>query len=206
MCISFCGAPRACVCARAWQPFCEPPTHSTSQSGCAPSSCSSLRSSATISCGRATPSRSRRSLARSCSVQGSTTAPMRKQAIIVSTHSGRLPIKVITTSPRPTLRARKAFAVDSASASTSPKVHSRRVPSRASSTSARSAPGRSASRSTAKFTVGSLPRSAPPRLAIARFDASASGDSGASARFVSPRPGILGVAPFPSPWSSPAWP
>ena len=71
-------------------------------SGAAASSSARLRSSATISAGAATSMRRRRSLARSCSVHGSTTAPMRKHATIASTHSGRLPISVITTSPRPT--------------------------------------------------------------------------------------------------------
>ncbi len=65
----------------------------------AASSSARLRSSATISRGRATSMRRRRSLARSCSVHGSTTAPMRMHAHIVITHSGRLPISVITTSP-----------------------------------------------------------------------------------------------------------
>ena len=71
--------------------------------------------------------RSRRSLARSCSVHGSTTAPRRKQATIVSTHSGRLPISVMTTSPRPTPRAASVAASRAARSATSPNVHSRRV-------------------------------------------------------------------------------
>ncbi len=35
-------------------------------------------------------------------MHGSATAPIRKQATMASTHSGRFPITVITTSPRPT--------------------------------------------------------------------------------------------------------
>src|SRR6202020_2838358 len=65
----------------------------------AASSSARLRSSTRIREGLATANRRRRSFARSCSVQGSTTAPMRKQAHIAITHSGRLPISVITTSP-----------------------------------------------------------------------------------------------------------
>ena len=44
--------------------------------------------------------RSSRSLRRSCGLQGSATAPIRKQASIASTHSTRLPTRVITASPR----------------------------------------------------------------------------------------------------------
>ena len=65
-----------------------------------------LRSSATISFGCAAAIRRRRSLARSCSLHGRATAPRRKHATIVSTHSGRLPITVMTTSPAPTPDAR----------------------------------------------------------------------------------------------------
>ena len=55
-------------------------------------------------------SRWRRSPARSCSVQGRTTKPCRKQATIVSTHSAWLPSSVSTTSPRRTPRARELGA------------------------------------------------------------------------------------------------
>ena len=71
--------------------------------------------------GAATARRSRRSFARSCSVHGSTTAPMRKQAHIVNTHSGRLPISVITTSPRPIPCARNVPASAALRSLTSPK-------------------------------------------------------------------------------------
>ncbi len=91
--------------------------------------------------GSATSIRSARSFARSCSVHGSATAPMRKQASSAKTHSGRLPISVITTSPRPIPRAASAPARRALRSETSPKVHSRREPSRASSTSASSRGG-----------------------------------------------------------------
>ena len=47
---------------------------------------------------------------RSCSEQGWATAPMRQQASMAKTHSGRLPTTVMTTSPRPTPRAARAPA------------------------------------------------------------------------------------------------
>ena len=74
----------------------------TGQGGVAAESSLRSRSSARISLGRAAAMRTTRSWARNCSLQGSATAPIRKQATIVSTHSGRLPISVITTSPRAT--------------------------------------------------------------------------------------------------------
>ena len=89
-------------------------------SGPAASSTSALRSSATTSAGRATSRRSRRSFARSCSVHGRTTAPRRKQATIVITHSGRLPSSVSTTSPRRTPCSSMCAATVSAHADTSP--------------------------------------------------------------------------------------
>ena len=46
-----------------------------------------------------------RSLRRSCGLQGIATAPIRKQASMASTHSIRLPTRVMTASPRPTPRA-----------------------------------------------------------------------------------------------------
>ena len=84
-------------------------------------------------------------------MQGSTTAPMRKQASIVSTHSGRLPISVITTSPRCTPRATRAPAARADASATSPKLHSLREPSRASATSARAEGGAASTVSREKF-------------------------------------------------------
>ena len=54
------------------------------------------RSSATTARGLHGVHARRRSSGRSCSVQGRATAPIRKQATIASTHSGRFPITVIT--------------------------------------------------------------------------------------------------------------
>ena len=123
----------------------------TGQSGPAASSSPRLRSSHTIAAGFATSRRSRRSRARSCSVQGRTTAPMRKHATIVSTHSGRLPTSVRTTSPRPTPWAASAPASAAERSETSPNDHSRRPPSRSSATSARRAGSAASTRSRAKF-------------------------------------------------------
>ena len=74
--------------------------------------------------------RSARSFARSCSVHGSTTRPSRKHAVMARTHSGRLPTSVITTSPRRSPSASRRAATAAAPAATSPKLHSRRAPSR----------------------------------------------------------------------------
>ena len=57
------------------------------------------------STGPAAAIRSSRSLRRSWGLQGIATAPIRKQASIASTHSTRLPTRVITASPRCTPRA-----------------------------------------------------------------------------------------------------
>src|SRR4051794_8647741 len=95
--------------------------------------------------------RRRRSRARSCSVHGSTTAPSRKQATMARTHSGRLPTSVSTMSPRPTPRAASAPASRPAASDTSPKRHSRRLPSRSSATSATRPGGAASTRSRAKF-------------------------------------------------------
>ena len=112
------------------------------------------------------PQRAGRS-ARSCSVHGSTTAPMRKQATIASTHSGRLPTSVSTTSPRPTPRAAQR-ARQRAPTRRRPRrsVHSRRAPSRAERDERARAPAAAASTtSRAKFIAqrtlrreGSVPR------------------------------------------------
>ena len=71
--------------------------------------------------GRRRRARSSRSLRRSCGLQGSATAPIRQQASIASTHSGRLPTSVITTSPRRTPRAAKAPESPAERAKSSPK-------------------------------------------------------------------------------------
>ena len=94
------------------------------------------RSSAITIAGSAASIRARRSAGRSCSVQGSATAPIRQHASIASTHSGRLPIAVITTLPAPTPWEASVPASRAARASTSPNVSSAREPSRASATSA----------------------------------------------------------------------
>ncbi len=54
-------------------------------------------------------------------LQGSATAPIRQQASSVSTHSIRLPTRVITTSPRFTPRAAKAPESPAERAISSPK-------------------------------------------------------------------------------------
>src|SRR3954468_1001061 len=123
----------------------------TGQPGPAPSSSSRLRSSHTMAAGRAICRRRPRSLARSCSVHGSTTAPIRKHATIESTHSGRLPMRVRTTSPRATPRAARAPASAPERRATSPKGHSRRPPSRSSATRARRPGSAASTRARAKF-------------------------------------------------------
>src|SRR4051794_27156150 len=102
--------------------------------------------------------RSRRSRARSCSLHGSTTAPSRKQATIASTHSGRLPTSVITTSPRPIPRAASAPANRALRSASSPKAISVRDPSRPSAMSAGRSGGAASTRSRAKFMRGAAPR------------------------------------------------
>ncbi len=77
---------------------------------------------------------------------------MRKQATSASAHSDRLPTRVMTTSPASTPSrcsrpARRADACD-----TSPKLHSRRPPSRPSSISAVASAGAASTTSRAKFT------------------------------------------------------
>src|SRR5437588_156463 len=85
---------------------------------------------------------------------------------MVSTHSGRLPITVITTSPRPTPAASSPAAAPAAARVTSPTVHSRRPPSRASSTSA-SSPG-GAPAPTSRATAGKLPGGSAWSLQVKR--------------------------------------
>ena len=65
-------------------------------------------------------------------LQGSATAPIRQQASRLSTHSSRLPTRVMTTSPRPTPRAAKAPESPADIAISSPKCQTRRSPSRSS--------------------------------------------------------------------------
>src|SRR5579875_3299141 len=137
-------------------------TSSTSQSGPAADSSTALRSSAITRRGVAASRRARRSPARSCSLQGSTTAPIRKQATIASTHCGRLPISVSTTSPRPTPRPVSVPASRAEASATSPNVNSRRRPSRASSTIARASAGAASTTSRAKF-IGGVCRTPPGR-------------------------------------------
>ena len=74
--------------------------HSRGPANPAARTVSAFRSSASTR-RRAPPRPSARAgrAARSCSVQGRATAPMRKQASMASTHSGRLPTTVMTTSP-----------------------------------------------------------------------------------------------------------
>ena len=86
--------------------------------------------------------------ARSCSVHGSTTAPMRKQASIVSTHSGRLPTSVMHDVAAAARRARCERARQARRALGDLAEASTRGgdPSRASSTSARRARRRAARR------------------------------------------------------------
>ena len=52
--------------------------------------------------GRVRSMRRAMSLRRNCSEHGSATAPSRQAPSIANTHSGRAPISVMTTSPRPT--------------------------------------------------------------------------------------------------------
>ena len=128
-------------------------TSATSQSGFAASSSVRLRSSAISSDGFATCQAQAEVLPRSCSVHGNATAPRRKHAHMLATHSGRLPISVITTSPFPTPRAASAPARRALRSAISANVHARRSPSRASSIRARSPGWRRSMTSRAKFTT-----------------------------------------------------
>src|SRR5205807_1784305 len=74
-------------------------------------------------------------------------------ATIVRTHSGRLPTSVRTTSPRCTPCTWSTPASSAADRETSPKRHSRRDPSRASSMSASRSAGAASTTSRAKFTA-----------------------------------------------------
>ena len=118
---------------------------------------SALRSSHSTAAGSAASIRARRSAARSCSVQGRATAPMRKHATSASTHSSRLPITVMTTSPGPTPRATSVPASRAAPSATAPKLCSVRRPSASIVTSAILAGSAASTTSRAKFTGGILP-------------------------------------------------
>ena len=63
-------------------------------------------------------------------MHGNAIAPMRMHATIVNTHSGRLPMSVITTSPRRTPRAVSAPERPALRAINSPNAQTRRLPSR----------------------------------------------------------------------------
>ena len=113
-----------------------------------------------------------------------TTAPMRKHATIVRTHSGRLPISVITTSPRPDA-VRGERARQRAPSARRPRRTTTRAgaPSRASSTSARRAGSAASTTSRAKFMrpgtlVVAVPRAA--RAGASREAGTAAAASGGS--------------------------
>ena len=117
-----------------------------------PSGSSAARpSSATHSAGLAARTRSSRSVRRSCVLHGSTIAPIRQQARIVSAHSIRLPTRVITTSPRPTPRAASAPDSPALLATSSPKPQTRRSPSAEIVTRAGRADGNRSRTSSMKF-------------------------------------------------------
>src|SRR5437588_1977046 len=100
---------------------------------------------------------------------------MRMQPTIANTHSGRLPISVITTSPRRTPQRASVPARAAARSPTAWKLHSRRAPSRARSTSARPCGGSLPSTSAAKFmAVFSPPAAKTPTLERQRMAIAAS--------------------------------
>ncbi len=104
------------------------------------------------SLGAAARARSSRSLRRSCGLQGSATAPIRKQASIASTHSIRLPTRVITASPRSTPRAAIAPERPALRAISSPMCQSRLSPSALTATTASLDAGERSITSSMKFT------------------------------------------------------
>ena len=95
-----------------------------------------LRRSQTTAAGGQAASRSARSLARNCSLQGSATYPWRKQATIAVTQSGWFPTSVSTVSPRRTSSACRCVASARAACATAfhpttaspPPTLSRRTP------------------------------------------------------------------------------
>ena len=109
------------------------------------------------------------SLARSCSEQGSATAPSRHAPSIANTHSGRAPISVMTTSPRPTpSRARPPPPRPARSATSRERVAAHRAVRRRPP----AAPRRAAARGR-----GARPRRAVKlKLPVARADATAASD------------------------------
>jgi hypothetical protein len=109
---------------------------------------------------------------------------------MASTHSGRLPTRVITTFPRRTPRARSAPAARAVASATSPKRHSRRAPSRPSATSARWSGGAASTTSELKFTRGRLRRRGPDGAARSP----AGGYGGAAGRCGAFTPGGYGGA------------
>ena len=116
------------------------------------SATASIRCSAASTTRGATRSiRDARSFGRSCSLHGSATAPMRKQATMASTHSGVLPITVITTSPRPAPCRARVDASRAERSATSPNGISRRFPSPSRATRAGRSRGAESTTSRAKF-------------------------------------------------------
>ena len=109
-------------------------------------------SSPTQSCGFATATLCSRSPGRSWVDIGSATAPIRHAASMVSTHSTRLPARVITTSPRSTPRAARAPDTPALIAISSPKCHTRRSPLASMASSAGLADGNCSRTSEMKFT------------------------------------------------------
>ena len=89
-------------------------------------------------------------------LHGSATAPIRQHASIVSTHSIRLPTRVMTTSPRPTPRAARAPETPALIAISSPKCQTLRSPSREIATSAGLDAGKRSSTSSMKFMSGQV--------------------------------------------------
>jgi hypothetical protein len=81
-------------------------------------------------------------------------APIRQQASIASTHSIRLPARVITTSPGPTPRAANAPDSPALRAISSPNAQTRRSPWREIATRAGFDAGNRSSTSSMKFTGG----------------------------------------------------
>ena len=123
-----------------------------------PSGSSPSRSSSPMqSFGSAAPTRTSRSLRRSCGLQGIATAPIRKQASIASTHSIRLPTRVMTASPRSTPRAAIAPESPALRAISSPKCHSRRAPKASIATIPSVEAGTASITSSTKFMGASLP-------------------------------------------------
>ena len=86
---------------------------------------------------------------------------MRQQASSASTHSTRLPTRVMTTSPRPTPRAASAPESPADIATSSPKCQTRRSPSREIASRAGFDAGKRSSRSSIRFTATAVCRCRP---------------------------------------------